>query len=164
MYQLGAKSGSCPQRSEIEIFSQQPVAGHTILARRHSGCAHLRSDHGWNSGRNRLLGDACCADLGLDKMDAPTKTANCPVDSVIDWIRFCDSFSRRGRYVRCVCSSSPFSVLRSIASQNISMGNFAFSRRNPVWYRWCLATGSVAMARTYLWARNVRILVPRDIR
>jgi hypothetical protein len=40
---------------------------------RHSRCEHLRSDHVWSSGRNRLLGDARSADLGLDKMDAPTK-------------------------------------------------------------------------------------------
>jgi hypothetical protein len=134
------------------------------MGRRHSGCEHLRSDHVWNSGRNRLRGDACCADLGLDKMDTPTKTANCPVDFVLDRIRFCNSFRRRGRFVSCVCSSSPLSVLRSIASQNISVGSFACSRRNPFWHRWRVATGSVALARAYLWAGNVRILVPRGIR
>jgi hypothetical protein len=150
--------------SEIAMFSTTTCGRTYNMGRRQSGCEHLRSDHGGNSGRNRLLGEACCAGLGLGKMGAPTKAPNCPVDFVLDRIRICDSVSRRGRYVRCVCSSSPFSVLRSIASQNISVGNCSFCRRNPVWYRWRLATGSVAMARTYLWAGNVRILVPRGIR
>lgn len=135
--------------SVMAIFRQQQLAGHTIRAGGTPRCEHLVSDHGWNFGRDRLLGDARCADLGLDKMDTPTKTANCPGDFVLDRIRFCNNFSRRGRFVGCVCSSSPLSVLRSIASQNISMGSFAFSRRSLVWYRWRLATGSVALARAY---------------
>ena len=36
---------------------------------------------------------------GSDKMDTPTKTANCPGDFVLDRIRFCNRFSRRGRFV-----------------------------------------------------------------
>lgn len=150
--------------SVMGIFRQQPVARRKIWGRGHSDGEHLRSNLVWISGGTRLLGDACCADLGLDKMDAPTKTANCSVHLVLDWIRVCDSFSRRGCYVPCVRSSSPLSVLRSIAPQNISVGNFAFSCRSRVWYLWRVATGSAAMARAYLWGGNVRILVPRCIR
>jgi hypothetical protein len=99
----------------------------------------------------------------LDKMDAPTNAPNCPGYFVPDRIRSCNSLSRRRRFRGCVCSSSPLSVLRSIASQNISGGTFAFSRRNPVRHRWRVATGSVALARAYLRAWNVRILVSRGI-
>jgi len=43
------------------------------------------------------------------------------------------------------------------------MGRFAFPSRNPAWDRWCVATGSVALACACLWAGNVRILFARGI-
>jgi hypothetical protein len=64
----------------------------------------------------------------------------------------------------CIRSSSPLSVLRSVASQDISMGRFAFPRRNPVWHQRCVATGSVALARACLWSGNARVLVARGRR
>jgi hypothetical protein len=150
--------------ARIPMMDSYPLERGTGIEEQLRRLCRRSRDHVWNSGRNRLLGDASCADLGLDEIDSPTKTANCPIDFVLDRIRFCNGFSRRGRLASCVCSSSPLSVLRSIASQNISVGSFAFSHRNPFWHRWRVATGSVALARAHLWAGNVRILVPRGIR
>ena len=93
-----------------------------------TGRRHFRCDR-----RNQLFGHACRTDLGLGKMDTPTKTANLPGDVFRDRILLCNSVSRHSLFVACVCSSSALSVLRSVASQNISVGNFAFSCRNRVW-------------------------------
>lgn len=114
----------------------------TLSPTYNTGRRRHHSDHLWNSGRNRLLCDTCCADLGLDKMDSPTKAASCPGDFVLDRIRFCNSLGRPRGFLGCVCSSSPFFVLRSVAPEDISMRRFAFPRGNHLWHRWYVAAGS----------------------
>ncbi len=146
-------------KSDIAILRQLSWGRNTIQAGGTPRSEHLRPDYSWNPGRNRLFSDASRIDLGLDQLGTPTKTTNCPSDSVADRICFCNRFGRPSRFVGRVCSGSPLSVLRPLASEDISMGRFAFPRGNPVWNLWCVTSGSIAVAGTRLRAGNVGVLV-----
>jgi hypothetical protein len=101
-------------KSDIAILRQLSWGRNTIQAGGTPRSEHLRPDYSWNPGRNRLFSDASRIDLGLDQLGTPTKTTNCPSDSVADRICFCNRFGRPSRFVGRVCSGSPLSVLRPL--------------------------------------------------
>ena len=126
-------------------------------------CGH-RWDHIWSLHRTRLFVDASYADLGLDEMGTTIKATNCPRNFVLARIHFCNVVSHPRHFVDSVRSSSPLSASRSVAYEDISMGMFAFCRRNPVWRQRYIATGTVAFTRAFLWNWNVSVLVVRGSR
>jgi hypothetical protein len=80
-------------KSDIAILRQLSWGRNTIQAGGTPRSEHLRPDYSWNPGRNRLFSDASRIDLGLDQLGTPTKTTNCPSDSVADRICFCNRFA-----------------------------------------------------------------------
>lgn len=80
------------------------MGGPTIRGWRHSECEHLQSDHLWDSGRNRLLGDACCADLGLEMYALNVNNAASAI---------------RRPALLCACSPSRIAITNAIVVKNI---------------------------------------------
>jgi hypothetical protein len=101
-------------KSDIAILRQLSWGRNTIQAGGTPRSEHLRPDYSWNPGRNRLFSDASRIDLGLDQLGTPTKTTNCPSDSVADRICFCNRFGRPSRFVGRVCFPSRESCLESV--------------------------------------------------
>ena len=101
--------------------------------------------------------------LGLDPMAEAAQVADHSLDPVLYRIAFFHRISPSSRLLHRILSMDPgFSLLRSLAASDISLGTFAFPRRNHVRGQRHRPPKLAALARPRFWNWHAGILDNRS--
>src|SRR4030081_1410947 len=135
-------------------------AGGSQYARGALAVEHIYSSTIRSSGCHRIFRLTHRADLGLGAVDEPGKTTNCGLDPVVGRFCFCHGICLTCSLLYSVCAGdSRLPVLQPGRYEDIPLGIFAFSWRDRVWARWCMATEFTTLARSRCCDRHAGVLV-----